>query len=124
MNPVAAALGARAVLELAELVGGRTLRIPSMANDASATAARARLVRLVGAQHAENLITHFARSRVYFPRGPSPHNSRANPIDHRTVARLTKRGRTASQIADSLGCSERTVFAKRAKVRASQRKRP
>lgn len=114
MSLLAHALGWKAVHTLTELVGGQSLRIPSMANDPASVGARARLVRLVGTAMAEDLITHFARCRLYIPRGPSPHNSKANPIDCRKVARMTGRGMTAKTIAGKLNCTERTVYLKRA----------
>lgn len=124
MNDLAAVLGRKAVLSLATLAGGRQLRIPSMSDDPTSTAARARLVKLVGLALAEDLLTHFARSRVYVPRGPSAHNSRSKPIDARKVDRLTKRGLAASIIAERLGCTERTVYKKRAQLAQRRKDRP
>lgn len=121
MSALVDALGQRAVLTLSGIAGGRQLRIPGMANDPACVAARARLVALVGADLAADLITAFARTRVYVPRGPSPHNSRASSIDARKVDRLTKRGKSAAAIAATLGCTERTVHKKRAII-AQRRK--
>lgn len=114
MSALADALGNRAVRKLSGLVGGRQIRIPGLANDPTSIAARDRLVALVGVDLAADLVTAFARTRVYVPRGPSAHNSRATPIDIRKVDRLTKRGRSAAFIAATLGCTERTVHKKRA----------
>lgn len=122
MSQLADALGMAAVNRLAGMVGGRALRIPGLGSDPVSVAGRKRLIALVGIDLAENLITAFARTRVYIPRGPSPHNSRAKPIDCRKVDRLTKRGHSAATIAARLGCTERTVYAKRAQL--AQRRKP
>jgi len=110
MSQLSDALGKRAVTRLAPLVGGRQIRIPTMSSDPASQAARARLIALVGVELAEDLITAFSGARIYFPSGPSKHNSQANPIDVRIVARLTKRGKTAAHIAAKLGCSERVIY--------------
>lgn len=114
MSALVDALGWRKAADLAKRAGGRTLRVPSMASDRNSTAARDRLIALVGADLAADLVTAFARTRVYVPRGPSPHNSRACPIDVQAVHRLTRQGLTAVAIADRLGCTVRTVHKKRA----------
>ena len=107
-------MGLNAVRRLAQACGGRHLRIPSMSDDPDSVAARRRLVALVGADLAADLITHFAKDRVYIPKGPSLHNSRARPIDIDTVDRLTKAGQSASTIARKLQCTPRAIYKKRA----------
>jgi DNA-binding NarL/FixJ family response regulator len=114
MSALVAALGHVRVRKLTAIAGGRALFIPRMTADPSSQAARARLVGLVGVDIATDLITTFAGTRVYIPAGPTTHNSRANPIDARKVDRLTKRGKSAAEIATALGCTVRTVHKKRA----------
>jgi len=121
MTVLTDALGHRTARRLSTLAGGRSLLIPRMDSDPSSIKARKRLAALVGADLAADLITALAGLRVYIPRGPSAHNSRANPIDIRKVDRLTKRGKSAAFIAGKLGCSERTVYKKRAII-AQRRK--
>jgi hypothetical protein len=116
------ALGNRALRDLASLAGGRSLRIPPLAGGARNAAARRRLVKLVGIKLAEDLITHFARTTIYVPNGR--YDTRANPISRAQVMRLTRRGWSARRIAERLGCSDRTVYLKRAQARASRRKNP
>jgi Mor family transcriptional regulator len=120
MSQLVDALGQRAVARLAPLVGGRQIRIPTMSNEPASLGARRRLIALVGGDLAADLITFFGGTRIYFPSGPSEHNSRANPIDVRVVAKLTKRGKSAAHIAAKLGCSERCVF----KIRAQRKTKP
>lgn len=113
MSALADALGPRAVAVLALRAGGRVLRIPSLGSHPAMLDRQTVLVRLVGVELAADLITHFANSRVYIPKGPSAHNSRSNPVDLNKVAKLTRQGLSAHAIARKLGCSERTVYAKR-----------
>jgi DNA-binding NarL/FixJ family response regulator len=126
VSALADALGRRAVALLSARAGGLYLRIPDLGTGRRSLEAQTTLVRLVGAELASDLITNFALTRVYVPKGPSTaHNSRSTPIDPARVRKMTADGMSAQQIAQALQCSERTVYAKRANPGApSKRTRP
>jgi hypothetical protein len=100
-------LGLANAIQLAKAAGGTRIGVPT-----SLTGFRHHSDALqlrVGEELASLLVKHFGGTRIYVPRmAPRP------PVDTRLVIRLTKRGWSASRIARKLGCSDRTVHAKRA----------
>lgn len=103
---IAERLGRDNAKRLSQLVGGTRLHVPSRIVP-PATGGRdgfKRLARLLGHDLAVLVVLHFGDSRLYVPRG-----SQSAPVDPRTVARLTRKGWSASRIARRLGCSDRTV---------------
>lgn len=103
-------LGAEKAAELSRIAGGTRLHVPSRIT-APCTGGRdgfKRLEKLLGYDLAVLVVLHFGDSRPYIPR-----IARSGPVDARTVAKLTRRGLSAPDIAKRLRCSDRTVFAKR-----------
>lgn len=117
MSELETAIGRRGVVTLSRICGGRHLNIPTMSECQASRRARARFVALVGITFAENLITAFPGQRLYVPKGPNFVARPRHPIDSREVQRLTDQGKTADEIAQSLNCSTRTIYAKRSNIR-------
>lgn len=107
-------LGKANVEHLADVVGGRRLRIPKHPGKPpnGGRDGLKRLTLLVGDELALLLIFHFGDSTIYVPRP-----KRAEPVDPKAVARLTRRGLSVPEIVVVLGCAERTVFKHRARTR-------
>lgn len=106
-------LGPDNAARLSRIAGGTRLHVPSRV-EAPSTGGRdgfKRLERLLGYDLAVLVVLHFGDSRLYVPRA-----DRSDPVDVKTVARLTRRGLSASKIAKKLKCSDRTVHAKRAQA--------
>ena len=102
-------LGADRAALVIERAGGRRLVLPA---DLSHYRTTDRLKRLVGTQLATLLVLHFGGQSIYVPRG-----GKGGTAKLATVVRLTNEGKSASNIARKLGCSDRTVYARRAKAR-------
>lgn len=100
-------LGADNAKRLSSIVGGTRLSVPGLLANAD------RLKRLVGDDLAVLLVLHFGDSRFYVPTG----GPRA-PVETAKVKRLSAKGHSSARIARALGCSERTVDAKLAKLRS------
>ena len=106
-------LGSDHAAELSRIVGGTRLHVPSRV-EAPSTGGRdgfKRLSALLGYDLAVLMILHFGDSRIYVPRG-----TKSKPVDIRLVARLSRRGMSASRIAQRLNCSDKTVYSARRKA--------
>lgn len=110
-------LAERLGLERAEIViakaGGKSIRIP---NDLSHYRTTDALERRFGKEIAVALVLHFGGQLLYIPNG---RDHRAEITDTATVVKMTKRNKSANEIAGVLGCSDRTVYHHRAKARAA-----
>jgi hypothetical protein len=113
------ALGIEAVATLSRILGGRRLFVPTFSPRGRSVAGRARLVDLVGARIAENLITNFAGTYVHIPKAEPV---RYGSIDWREVRRLS-RTMSADEIAELLNCSARAIYQIRARHRSGKRPR-
>jgi hypothetical protein len=103
-------LGADDAARLSAIVGGTRLHVPGRLANAD------RLKRLLGEDLAIRVVLHFGDSRFYVPvavRSPS--------VDLRKLKRLIAQNLSSARIARKLGCSERTVDAKRAQLRSRAR---
>ena len=107
-------LGRDNAAQLVARVGGSRLSIPTRL----AGRAHRRLTDLLGENLAILVVLHFGDSRLSVPLSlDGPGGARA-PVDVAKVRALLKRGWSSSRIARKLGCSERTITAKRATLRA------
>lgn len=97
--------------QLSRIVGGTRLHVPGNLANAS------RLKALLGDDLAILVILHFGDSRLSVPLTTQGRGAQGRPVDIRKVKRLVSRGWSSSRIARHLGCSERSVEAKRAKLR-------
>lgn len=107
-------LGLERAERLAAIAGGTVVSVPAQLANA------ARLRSVLGDDLATLVVLHFGGlGRVYVPR-----MKRALIVDRITVRRLSRKGWSACRIARHLGCSERTVYLKRApkKRRSNPRK--
>lgn len=103
-----ATLGQETAAVLAERCGGRRLIVPAEVSRIEY------LARVVGSREVATLLVfHFAGCRLYIPVAHAPGERRA--IDDRKVARLDRKGWSASRIARKLGCSDRTIHAARSR---------
>ncbi len=100
-------------LELSSTViaraGGTRITVPA---GIEISTTRSALERRFGPEVAAVLIFHFGGSVIYIPR-----NSGRHPLDDRLVARMTKRGKSSSEIALALQCSDRAVHHARARCK-------
>jgi predicted DNA-binding transcriptional regulator AlpA len=121
VNDLAQLLGEANLQRLADVAGGTRLSVPLHAGKPpnGGRDGYARLSRLVGADLAVLLIFHFGDSTLYVPRLESGH-----AVDPKEVARLTRRGLKARDIARVLCCSERTVYKHRARTRTGSIPKP
>lgn len=110
-------LGRENAAKLSRIAGGTRLHVPGQLAT-PATGGRngfERLTRLVGPDLAVLLVLHFGDSRLYVPTSRT-----GRPVDAKVVARLSRKGWSASRIARKLGCSDRTVHAKREAARTTK----
>lgn len=108
---LAARLGPERAAIVIEAAGGQRLAIPA---SLEANSAPRSLERLLGRELAVALVLHFGGSTVYVPNGRGTGAAR---VKLSRVVRLTRNGRSAREIAAHLGCSERTVYARRAEAK-------
>jgi hypothetical protein len=113
-------LGQDQATRLSAIVGGTQISVPDTV-DASAFNAGTLRDRL-GESLFVLLVFHFGGTRLYVPQVADQRQSGRRTgqarLDHKRVASLTKRGWSATRIARKLGCSDRAVFASRAKSKA------
>jgi len=102
-------LGAEWASVVIERAGGRRLAVPA---DLSQYRTTDRLKRMLGTSLATLVVLHFGGQIIYIPRGAA---SRAPKLS--TVVRMTRAGKSAASIARKLGCSDRTIYARRAQAR-------
>lgn len=103
-------LGPERAALVIERAGGRRLQVPA---DLSHYRTTDRLKRLLGTSLATLVVLHFGGQSIYIPRGSSTRSPKLS-----TVVRMTQEGKSASVIARKLGCSDRTVYTRRAQARA------
>lgn len=114
MSQLVERLGQDDVNLLAEILGGTQVAVPVSLTGSAFNAGTLR--QRVGDRLFALLVFHFGGTRIYVPQ--STRRTGQDPVDPKRIARLTKRGWSATRIARKLGCSERTVKAWRAKARA------
>jgi hypothetical protein len=104
-------LGPERAARVKAIAGGTRISVPS---DVDSPFNRARsLESRFGREIAILLVFHFAGRVIYVPRAET-----SAQVDIRKVARLTKRKKSAQEIARKLECSERAVYAARARAKA------
>lgn len=106
-------LGRDNALRLIQIVGGTRLRVPGDPRNGG------RLERTLGHDLAVLVILHFGDQLLSVPLSLDGLGAQGKPVDRRKVKRLTAKGWSAARIARHLGCSERTIYAKRAQLRSS-----
>lgn len=106
MNELAARIGEERAALVSRKAGGRRLAIPGTLADSAPLEAR------FGRKLAVVLVLHFGGQTIYVP-----HGGKRRHVDRAAVVRLTRKGRTASEIVAELQCSDRTVYSQRAKAR-------
>lgn len=114
---IVAKLGEEDAATLSRVVGGTWLSVPR-STEAPAGGGRhgyVRLVNLLGDRLAAKLILHFAELRIYIP-----HQGKRAPVDAAKVRELTRKGRSAAEIARELNCSIRTVHSHRSRKRGKR----
>lgn len=96
--------------------GGQSIRVPWT------TANAAHLEVLIGMEQTARLVDEFGGSSVYLPiPAPRKHQgSKALPPSLEEVKRLSK-SMTARQIAIQFGCSARSIYHKRARLKRRER---
>lgn len=109
MTRLADRLGAERAAAVIDAAGGARLTIPADLDHYRETGA---LERLVGRELAVLLVLHFGGSTIYVPTGGGKRYTRLADI-----VRMTAEGMSARQIARQIGCSDRTVYARRAAAR-------
>lgn len=105
-------LGPERAAVVIEAAGGQRLAIPATLEE---NAAPRSLERLLGRELAVALVLHFGGSTVYVPNRALAGGARRVKLS--SVVRMTRNGRSARYIAGRLGCSERTVYARRAEAK-------
>lgn len=105
-------LGPERAAVLIEAAGGQRLTIPRGLEHGGAPQA---LERLVGREIAVAIVLHFGGESFYVPNRRPAGGPRRVKVS--SVVRMTRNGRSANYIARKLGCSERTVYARRAEAR-------
>jgi len=106
-------LGRDNALRLTQIVGGTRLRVPGDPRNGQ------RLDRILGHDLAVLVILHFGDQLLSVPLSLDGPGAQGKPVDRRKVKRLTAKGWSAARIARHLGCSERTIYAKRAQSRTT-----
>jgi DNA-binding NarL/FixJ family response regulator len=100
------------VRKLAEEFGaGTAMFIPATTANAD------HIARLVGLAETSALVEAFGGGTVYIPALERRPRGRELPPTLSEVARLTKRGWSARKIAEKHGCTRRTVYGKRARIK-------
>lgn len=118
MTVLADRIGEANALLVIAAAGGERIAVPALLDAGNCPSTFA---RRFGPEIGVLLILHFGGSAIYIPHGRKQwKGAKAATSD---VVRMTRRGKTASQIAKTLGCSERTVYAKRAKARLAAKRK-
>lgn len=112
MTILARRLGPERAAVVIEAVGGQRIAIPA---SLEANSAPRSLERLLGRELAVSLVLHFGGQILYVPN--SGLAGGAKRVKLSSVVRMTRNGRSARYIAARLGCSERTVYARRAEAK-------
>lgn len=103
-------LGSERAARLKAIAGGTRISVPC---DVDSPFVRGRsLESRFGRETAILLVFHFAGRVIYIPRAAT-----SKPVDMRKVARLTRRNKSAREIALKLECSERAVYTARQRAR-------
>jgi len=111
-----ARLGQAQAEQLSTIAGGVQIWIPdnltTSAHNAGTLRAR------VGDALFALLVFHFGGTRIYIPQAGDGSKSSNRKLDNSRINRLTKQGWSASRIARHFGCSDRTIYARRALLRS------
>lgn len=111
-STIAERLGRDNAERLSSIVGGTRLHVPVDLTKSD------RLRRLLGDDLAVLVILHFGDSRLSVPLTVHGRGAQGKPVDPRKVKRLVGKGWSSSRIARHLGCTERCIETKRAKLRS------
>ena len=108
-------LGPEHAERLSASYGGTNIVVPMTLTGRGFTDGKLR--RNVGDGLFALLVFHFGGTRIYVPQADANRTHRGKGIDAKQVARLTARGWSVARIARHLGCSDRTIFTKRAQLK-------
>lgn len=101
MTNLSARLGDEDAERIIQVAGGRRLSIPEGLEKYDTR----QIEKLFGRELSIKLILHFGGRTIYVPR-----NGMSKKVSLRRVVYWTKRDKSASWIAQRLGCSDRTVY--------------
>jgi hypothetical protein len=110
-SELTARLGPENAAKLSAAAGGTKLWVPGNLANAG------RLRGLLGDDLAVLLVLHFGGARVSVPLSTNGRGAQGKRVDPKRVKRLIGRGWSDDRIARHLGCSGKTVFNHRAKLR-------
>lgn len=113
-NPIVARLGREDADRLSAIVGGIRLHVPGRLANAG------RLKGLLGERLAILVVLHFGDSRISVPLANDGPGGSRRKVDIRKIKRLAALGWSSARIARKLGCTERTITAKRAVLRKKE----